>query len=131
MKVLVADGSTRQREQIIGLLSGLSGVEIVGQAQDALEAVRAISALAPDVVTLDIQIIGGNGMDVLKKVKQAERAPVVIMLTHRTSLPYRKRCQAAGADFFLDKATEFERLHEIMQDLSTRFHLTGRCTSGC
>jgi DNA-binding NarL/FixJ family response regulator len=117
MKVLVADDSAMLREKLIGLLSEVSGVQIVGHAQEAQETLQAVCKLKPDVVTMNIQMIGGSGMDVLKKIKQAEQPPIVIMLTNRTSSPYRKRCIEAGADFFLDKSTEFGKVREIVQGL--------------
>jgi DNA-binding NarL/FixJ family response regulator len=100
MKVFVADGSSRLCQQIIDLLSGLNGVELIGQAQDAREACKAIGELSPDVVTLDIQMSGGSGMEVLKQLKREGHTSVVIMLTNRTSLPYRKGCIAAGRTSF-------------------------------
>ena len=125
MKIFVADDSAMLREQIIALLSGLDGVVISGQAHDARVAYQSICALKPDVVILDIQMIGGSGIDVLKQIKQELRAPVVMMLTNRTSPPYRKRCQQAGADYFLDKSTELGKVKEIIQGLLARFDATG------
>jgi DNA-binding NarL/FixJ family response regulator len=124
MKIFVVDDSMMLRERIIDMLSELSGIEISGQAQDAPSATQAICDLKPDVVTLDIQLIEGNGVDVLKKIKQEDHVPVVIMLTNSTALPYRKRCMAAGADFFLDKSTEFGKLRVIVQGLLERFQMT-------
>lgn len=117
MKLLVADDSSMLREKLVRLLEELNGVEIVGQAQDAQEALRAVLEFKPDVVTLDIQMTGGCGMEVLKQIKSQDRSPVVIMLTNRTSSPYRKRCIEAGADFFLDKSTEFGTVKQIVQGL--------------
>src|SRR5436190_23505964 len=64
MKIFVADDSATLRERMIRLLSGLSGIEVVGQAQDALAAFGAICEAKPDIVTLDIELIGGSGIDV-------------------------------------------------------------------
>jgi DNA-binding NarL/FixJ family response regulator len=119
MRVLVADNSARLRKQIICLLSELQGIEFVGQAQAAPEALRAVRELEPDVVTLDIQMSGG--MDVLKQMKRGDPAPVVIVLTNSASPPYRKSAKETGADFFLDKATEFDEVREIVQRLLRRF----------
>ena len=119
MKVFVADDSTRLRKQIIRLLSELQGVELVGQAQAAPEALRAIRELRPDVVILDIQMSGG--IDVLKKIKRDVSAPVVIVLTNSASPPYRKSSEEAGADFFLDKAAGFNKVREITRRLLRRF----------
>ncbi|HEX8843852.1 MAG TPA: response regulator transcription factor [Pyrinomonadaceae bacterium] len=124
MKVFVADNSALLREQIIGLLSELRGIEIVGQAQAAPEALRHIRERKPDVVTLDIQMNGGSGLDVLKEIKRNGSAPVVIILTNSASPPYRKSSIEAGADFFLDKSTEFEKVRGIIQSLLDRFNST-------
>jgi len=120
MRVFVVDDSALLREQVIGLLSVIVGIEIVGQAQYALEAFHAINELQPDVVTLDIHLIGGSGIDVLRRIKRLDPAPIVIMLTNSTTPPYRRKCVKAGADFFLDKSTEFENVREIILSLSDR-----------
>jgi DNA-binding NarL/FixJ family response regulator len=125
MRVFVADDSARLRKQIIGLLSELQGIEFVGQAQAAPEALRAIRELKPDVVTLDIQMAGGSGIDVLKQIKRGDSAPVVIVLSNSSSPPYRKSAKDAGADFFLDKSTEFDEVREIIQCLLGRFNSPG------
>ena len=121
MTVLVADDSAVSCEQITVLLSELDGVEVIGRAHDAPGAYQAVRRLSPDVITLDIQLAGGSGIDVLKKIRREGRAPVVIMLTNCASLPYRKRCREAGADFFVDKSTEFGRVREIIRALAGRF----------
>lgn len=118
MRVFVVDDSALLREQVIGLLSELIGIEIVGQAQYALEAFHAICELKPDVVILDIHLIGGSGMDVLRRIKRLEPAPIVIMLTNSSTPPYRRKCMRAGADFFLDKSSEFAKVRTTMQGLS-------------
>jgi DNA-binding NarL/FixJ family response regulator len=125
MKVFVAENSSILRKQIIELLSELIGIEIIGQAQGALEAFDAVRKLKPDVVTLDIRMNKESGIDALKKIKEENHAPIVIMLTNYTSPPYRKRCKEAGADFFLDKSTEFGQVKEIIQSLLERFNSTG------
>jgi DNA-binding NarL/FixJ family response regulator len=121
MKVFVADNSALLRKQIIGLLSELRGIEIVGQAQAAPETLRAIRERKPDVVILDIQMSDGSGIDVLRKVKRNDSAPIIIVLTNSTSPPYRKSSMEAGADFFLDKSTEFKEVRGLIQSLLERF----------
>jgi DNA-binding NarL/FixJ family response regulator len=120
MRVFVVDDSALLREQVVGLLSVLVGVEIIGQAQYALEAFHEICELKPDVVTLDIHLIGGSGIDVLRRIKRLDPAPIVIMLTNSTTPPYRRKCMRAGADFFLDKSSDFENLKAIIETLSNR-----------
>jgi DNA-binding NarL/FixJ family response regulator len=125
MKVFVAETSALLRKQLICLLSEWQGIEIVGQAQAVPETLRGIRELKPDVVTLDIQMSGGGGIDMLKQIKRGDSAPVVIILTNTASPPYRKSSTEAGADFFLDKSTEFKEVREIIQRLIRRFNSTG------
>jgi len=122
MKVFIADGSSLLRRQLVELLCELEGLEVIGQARDAHETLSAIRALKPDVVTLDVQMPGGSGIDVLKKIRQDDPALVVIMLTNHASTPYRKKCLQAGADFFVDKAFGINEVKQIVQDLSPLFN---------
>jgi len=122
MKVFIADDSAAVVERLITMLSELPQVEIMGQAQDALEAIKAIRQLNPDVVILDIRMPGGNGIDVLKDIKSNKPAPVVIMLTNYPYPQYRRKCKALGADFFFDKSTEFEKVTEVLGQLIKDSH---------
>lgn len=124
MKVFVADNSALLRKQIIGVLSELRGVEIVGQSRVAPEVLHAIRVRKPDVVILDIQKSNGSGIDVLRKIKRDGSAPFVIVLTNNTAPPYRKSSIKAGADLFLDKSTDFEEVQGIIQSLLERFDST-------
>lgn len=124
MKVLVAEDSSLLRAQIIRMFSDLDEIEVVGEPRDAVETCRAIPELKPDVVILDILMRGGNGIGVLKKIMGADYFPVVIVLTDSSSPPYRTRSTEAGAEFFLDKSTEFGKVREIMQSLIGRFNVS-------
>ncbi|MCJ7774116.1 MAG: response regulator transcription factor [Desulfobacterales bacterium] len=121
MKVFVADDSAVVRERLVEMLSELPGIESVGQAQGGFEATNAIMKLKPDVVILDIRMPGGNGIDVLRNVKKGRSSPVVIMLTSYPYPQYRKKCLAEGADYFFEKSSEFDRITEVLEQLTQRF----------
>jgi len=110
------------RERLTTLLSELPEMEIVGQARDGREAVNLIRNLRPDVVVLDIRMPGGNGIGVLQKIKRFKSAPLVIMFTSYPYPQYRRRCMKAGADYFFEKATEFENLVELLKKLTQDSH---------
>ena len=116
MRVFIVDDSVLLREELTAMLSESEGVEIVGFAQDAPEALRTIPQARPDVVILDIRMPGGSGYEVLTHLKKEKPSPVVIMFTNYGDGPVRKRCLKAGADFFLDKSTEFQKLGEILKE---------------
>ncbi|MBL1138256.1 MAG: response regulator transcription factor [Chloroflexi bacterium] len=117
MKVFIADDSRVVRERLTTLLNEVAEVEIVGQAENVAEAISAIGNLQPDVVILDIRMPDGSGIDVLRQIKQDGAGPIIIILTNYPFPGYRQRCLQAGADFFLDKSTEFDQIPALFEQL--------------
>lgn len=115
--VFIADDSLVVRERLVAMLSELAGTKVVGQAGNVSTAISQIRKLKPDIVILDIKMPGGSGIDVLQNIKQAEAAPVVIILTNYPFPGYRQKCLQAGADLFLDKTTEFDQIPTLFETL--------------
>lgn len=118
MKVFIVDDSAIVVERLRNFLAEIEGVEFVGQAQNAGNAIKAIMKLKPDVVILDIRLAGGNGMNVLEKIKKEQPLPVIIMLTNYPYPQYRSKCKELGADYFFDKVTEIEKIAEVFEQLT-------------
>jgi DNA-binding NarL/FixJ family response regulator len=119
--IFIVDDSKALRERLVKMLSEIEGVEVVGQARNSVEAIAGIRNLKPHAVILDIQMPGASGIEVLKTIKQASQPPIVMMLTNHTSSQYREKCMQLGADYFLDKTRDFERVTEIFKELIERF----------
>jgi len=112
--VYIVDDSQAVRERLIGMISEVEGTTLAGASGEPKEAVRAIRRLQPDAVILDIRMPGMSGIQVLREIKQVQHAPMVIMLTNYPFAQYRRECTEAGADYFLNKSTEFEKINEIL-----------------
>jgi DNA-binding NarL/FixJ family response regulator len=121
MRVFIVDDSVLVCERLKAMLSELKGIEIIGQAQDPVEATKSILRLKPDLVILDIRMPGGSGIDVLERIKKDESAPIVIILTNYLYPQYRRRCTELGAEFFFDKSSEFEKVSEVIKKLLHNF----------
>ena len=117
MRVFIVDDSDLLLQRLGASLSQMQGIEIVGEARDALKATKLILNLKPDVVILDIRMPAGSGIDVLENIKRATPAPQVIMLTNYPYPQYRKKAEDTGAEFFFDKATEFDKVAEALEEL--------------
>lgn len=117
LKVFIADDSPVVVERLIAMLSEIPEIEIVGQAQEPLEAINSIQRLKPDAVILDIRLRGGSGIDVLQSIKKDNPALLVIILTNYPYPQYREKCMDTGADFFFDKSTEFEKITKVFKKL--------------
>ena len=117
MRILIADDSAVVRERLIGLLTDRGGIEVVGQAEDAVDARNLAEKLRPDVAILDLRMPKGSGADVLYDIKKLNPAPKVIMLTNYPHPENRKKCMDGGADYFFDKSNEFQKVVSVLMDM--------------
>ena len=102
IKVLVVDDSFLFRSYMMKELSVFDDIEVVGLAMDAEEARVKITELKPDVVTLDIEMPGMNGIDFLKTYLNEYRLPFIVI----TSKPeYAFDAMSAGAIDFVNKSS--------------------------
>lgn len=97
-------------------------VDVIGEAQDAQEAIEGILKEKPDVVILDIHLRTGNGIDVLQNLKKNMPASKVIVLTNYPYPQYRQKCLEAGADFFFVKSTQFDQIVPVLTQLMQPDH---------
>jgi DNA-binding NarL/FixJ family response regulator len=114
LTVLIMDDAVAVRSLLAALLLEIDTIEKVVQAEDAASALRLVDEQEPDIAILDINLRGAgivqNGIDVLREVKGAHPEIEVLMLTNHATEPYRVECEKAGADYFYDKASEFDQL---------------------
>ena len=117
LTVLVADDAAEVARQL-GELLAEAGARVVATASDGAEALRLFDQTAPDAVVLDNEMPRLNGLEVLKAIRTSHsspgRRPLVIMMTMHDEPAWREQCLAAGADHFLHKGSEFERLLKIL-----------------
>ena len=118
MKLLIADDSEFIRETLVKLLKPVKYIETIYMAKDVKEGIELVTKLKPDVVILDIRMPKGQGFDVLDEAKKLNPAPVVIILTNYTIDQYKQKAFSKGADYFFDKSAEFEKVVEVIEELS-------------
>ena len=81
IKVLIIDDSALVRRALEELLSGDSGIEVIGTAQNPFDAAEKMTREVPDVITLDIEMPKMDGLTFLKKLMGQHPIPVVICST--------------------------------------------------
>lgn len=79
IKVLVVDDSSLFRQMIMDHLAAQPGIEVAGYAINAYDARRKIPLLKPDVLTLDVEMPGLNGIEFLKQLLPTNPIPVVLV----------------------------------------------------
>ncbi|HEY6193275.1 MAG TPA: response regulator transcription factor [Bacteroidota bacterium] len=118
MKVLIVDDSPLICLRLAALLSDVEGVEIAGYTTDSALVISSVTSLKPDVVILDIQLVGASGIDFLRQIRRDHPGIVVVMLTNLADPRYRKTCLEAGAAFFFDKSTQIFELAALFERLA-------------
>jgi DNA-binding NarL/FixJ family response regulator len=118
MDILIIDNSPILRHCIADVLRGVSGVEIIGEAQDAEEALTFCCNKKPGIVIMDISLRDGNGIDLLKEIKKKSSTRAIVF-TNYPYPQYRKKCFEVGADYFFDKSSNFRDLVRIVEQYST------------
>jgi DNA-binding NarL/FixJ family response regulator len=121
VRILVMDDAPVVRRLIVSLLDDIDGVESVLQATDAPSAVTLMEQHNPQIAILDVKVPGGaglrNGIDVLKAVKSTHPDSAIIMLTNHATPKYKSECEQAGAAYFFDKSSEFDKLPIVVEEL--------------
>jgi two-component system LytT family response regulator len=79
LRTLLVDDEQPARDRLRQLLSEVAEVEIVGEAEDGVQAVERVTALAPDLVLLDIQMPGCSGLEVVASLPRPR--PAIIFCT--------------------------------------------------
>ncbi|HKB98776.1 MAG TPA: chemotaxis response regulator protein-glutamate methylesterase [Terriglobales bacterium] len=86
LRVLVVDDSALMRKLIPKILEQDDAIEVVGTAMDGHFALKKIADLSPQVVTLDLEMPGLNGVDTLKEIMRRWRGlPVIVVSSHSTA----------------------------------------------
>ena len=117
--VFIVDDLPSMRERLRELVDALPDVSVVGDAGTPSEAIAGILATRPACVLLDYQLVGGTGVDVLRAVRPQMPGVVFVVLTNHPDPQYRRACLAAGADYFFDKSTEFDRIGDVLLQMQS------------
>lgn len=116
LRVFLVEDSPAIRERLTTLLEDCVGVCLVGTADSVEGSIAAIKSSRPDALVLDLRIIGGSGLEVLKAVLPHFPGLRVAVLTNYPTDQHRLACVAAGAEHFLDKSLEFSRVPAILSE---------------
>jgi DNA-binding NarL/FixJ family response regulator len=119
MKIFVVEDSPAVLERLLELVREVEGTEVVGDAASFDKAVAGITSTRPDVAILDIKLADGNGtgLDVLNRVRPLLPAMKAIVMSNFATPQHMKASADAGAEYFLDKSAEFERITAILKGI--------------
>ncbi len=102
-RIVVADDHAIVREGIRTVLSAVDGLEVVAEAADGEEAIHAVAETEPDLVVLDINMPGVNGLDATRQIRAQYPDVAVLILSMHDNPEYILEAVRAGAQGYILK----------------------------
>lgn len=129
LRILLADDHAVVRDGLRALLASEPGMEVVGGVGDGREAVRAAARLKPDVVVMDINMPGLNGIEATLKIVALEPPPRVLILSiHGSSEHIYRALQAGASGYLMKESAGDEVIGAIRAVAAGRRYLSERIT---
>src|SRR5471030_2882108 len=124
-RILIVDDHTLLRAGFRALLTQDPGIEVVGEADNGRDAIRAVGELAPHLVLMDLTMPGMNGIEAVTEIKRRYPDVRVLVLTLHKTEDYIHASLKAGADgYILKDASQGEFLVAIRSVLQGKTYLS-------
>jgi DNA-binding NarL/FixJ family response regulator len=118
LRLLLVDDHALFREGLISLLSYQDDFIVVGEAEDAASALAQAHALEPDIILMDIELPGEDGVSATRRLTLEMPAATIVMLTVRDDSPTLFEAIMAGAQGYLVKNTRSRELLDQLRGLA-------------
>ncbi len=117
IRVLIVDDHPMVRRGLKSLLSSYPDIQVVGEAEDSTSAIQAAADLLPEIILLDIQLPGLDGVEIAKQLRRAVPDSKIIALTAYDNEEYVVNAMRAGAYAYLLKRTSDETVVEAVRSV--------------
>lgn len=108
IRVLIVEDHNLVREALRSLVAGMHGFEVADAVSDGKQAVRAVSALQPDLVLMDLSMPGMSGLDATVEIRRRLPHVHVVLLTLSRNEEFVREAFQLGADAYLLKGASLE-----------------------
>jgi two-component system, NarL family, response regulator NreC len=130
LRVYLADDHTMFRQGIRTMVVAENDMEVVGEASNAAEAVRAVTEVRPDVILMDVGMQGLSSFEATKQIKQARPETRIVFLTMYDDQDYLFQAMNSGASGYLLKDSPAPELITAIREVARGgTHLNGRMLS--
>jgi DNA-binding NarL/FixJ family response regulator len=114
-RVLIVDDHPAVREALALRIGRQSDLEVCGEAADTSEALRVVAETQPDVAVIDISLKTGNGIDLIKRIKDRKADVRILVWSMHSESLYAERALRAGALGYINKDQATDRIVEAIR----------------
>jgi PAS domain S-box-containing protein len=114
-RVLLVDDHAMLRQGLRTVMEGYADIQVVGEATNGEQAITLAKSLHPDIVIMDINMPGMDGIEATRRLKLEQPETMVIGLSVHNNWQVEEAIREAGAVSFLAKDAAIEQLHETIQ----------------
>lgn len=120
MRTLVVDSSANLRDKLIGLISDIPGLVIVGEASTWHETIRLLQDLNPETVVLDTHVLETPEIQSIQHLRSSHPQLQIILLSPMFTPEYDYAYRKAGAQYVCDKSLGLEKVAHILTNLGEK-----------
>ncbi len=117
IRILIVDDNQLMREGLRKVLGDQSDLKIVGEATDGCAAIQLSRQVRPDVVLMDINMPGMDGIEATRRICRGSAAPIIIGFSIHDDKEIEAAMRHAGAKSFITKQDSPEKLYLTIRDL--------------
>ncbi len=118
IRIIIADDHTLFRVGLKQMLHSFTGMEVVGEATNAGEALAAASAIATDLIIMDLTMPGAAGTSLIEQTRKAyPELPILVLSMHDEPGTVRRALQA-GATGYITKESSPDTLHAAVRHVA-------------
>ncbi|MGI8426781.1 MAG: response regulator [Actinomycetota bacterium] len=103
VRVLLVDDQPAVRSEVCLVVEATEGFEVVGEASSGEEAVEMAADLNPDLILMDVNLPGINGLEATKLILTHSKLPIVLVLSTYEAQDYEPKALAQGASGYISK----------------------------
>ncbi len=115
IRILIVDDHRMFRQSLRIVIDSQQDMQIVGEASSGLEALKLAQTLEPDIILMDFNMPGMNGVDATRRISSMESDIKIIGLSSHSEEIYVEKMLAAGAHDYISKVCKREALLDCIR----------------